>query len=360
MNESWGPWKLVERLGEGGQGHTFLVETEPITFESITSRSAKGFFAPSGKHVLKLLKKKEQIHRMKSEIEACKRLSHPGILSIVEHDLDADEPWLVSTYCPNGSLDKFWPLVSHTLAGTRVLSMFNMICDAVAHAHEHGIVHRDLKPENIFIAAGGNPVIGDFGICHIHDEPRFTQVNEPVGARHYIAPEAENGAVDNVQPTSDVYSLGKILYWLVWGTSFAREAHRESGPYFKLKDSTDTFDFLVYEILDKTIVRDPDARFADAGELRDFVATQHDRLEAHAHVVGPDAPQPCSYCGAGFYERVVDPRSTGPHLRSIEDFGLPHPKLGMQWMITACRNCGNVQFFRLDKMKDPQLWHTPK
>jgi serine/threonine protein kinase len=360
MSESWGSWKLVKRLGEGGQGHAFLVETEPITAESIASGRVDRFFAPSGKHVLKRLKTKAQLHRLKSEIEACQRLNHPGILRIVEHDLDADEPWLVSAYCPNGSLDKFWPSDPNSVSGSRALSMFSMICDAVAHAHEHGIVHRDLKPENIFISADGNPVIGDFGICHIRDEPRFTQLNEPVGARHYIAPEAENGAVDNVQPTSDVYSLGKILYWLVWGTSFAREAHRESGPYFKLKGSTNTFDFLVYEILDTTIVKDPAARFTDAGALRDFVVTQHDRLEAHAHVVGPDARQPCSYCGVGFYERAVDPRSTGPDLRQIEDFGLARPKVGVQWMVTACRDCGHVQFFRLDKMKDPQRWHTPK
>jgi serine/threonine protein kinase len=184
MSDSRSQWKIVEPLGEGGQGHTFLVERErePITLDRLAAGD-KGLFTPSERHVMKVMKKGSKVHRMRSEVEACTRLRHSGILRIVDHDLHVDEPWLVSEYCAQGSLDTFWPKTN--ASGIAIFDMFYAICNAMAHAHERSIVHRDLKPENIFIADGGYPVIGDFGICHIPDQPRFTLIGEPVGARHY-------------------------------------------------------------------------------------------------------------------------------------------------------------------------------
>jgi hypothetical protein len=150
------------------------------------------------------------------------------------------------------------------------------------------------------------------------------------------------------------------LYWLAWQTSFAREAHRDDARYFKLKDSTSTFDFLVYEVLDKTIVFDPNARFKDAAELRDFVAVQRDRVLEHAHVIGPDVPQPCRYCGIGSYQRVVDPDNKASNSASGEEFGFARQKVGAKLMITTCTHCGNLQLFRLDMMDDPERWHKQR
>ncbi|MFI5322988.1 MAG: protein kinase [Thermodesulfobacteriota bacterium] len=114
--------------------------------------------------------------------------------------------------------------------------MFQQICEGVAYAHTKGVIHRDLKPDNIFLRTRKGPVVvGDFGICYLEqDGKRITLTDEAVGPRNFIAPELEDGRLELISTKCDVYSLGKILYWLLSGGKiFSREKHRE--PQFDLK-----------------------------------------------------------------------------------------------------------------------------
>jgi serine/threonine protein kinase len=172
-------------------------------------------------------------------------------LRIIDQDVTAPKPYLVSEYCSGGSLNDI-DVDSYTIIDR--LSMFSKICHAVGYPHSNKprIIHRDLKPKNIFLREDRrSPVVGDFGICYIDDDgTRITLFDEAVGARRYTAPELEDGRADDVTPAADVYSLGKILYWLMAGHVFDREKHRENR-FDLTQDQKDPTMHWIYELLDK-------------------------------------------------------------------------------------------------------------
>jgi len=144
--------------------------------------------------------------------------------------------------------------------------VFQLICAGVEHLHRADIVHRDLKPENILIFSG-TPKISDFGICLVANENRLTSTSEAVGPRFYMAPELEDGKNLDVSPSSDVYSLGKILYFILSkGKIFSREKYNQ--PKFNLSK---IFNDPRYDIFSKFFGRSISTiiyeRYKDASEL---------------------------------------------------------------------------------------------
>jgi serine/threonine protein kinase len=273
-------------------------------------------------YVLKRLKNPERLARFEKEIEVLTKLSHPGIVRIIE--TSKKEPFFVAEYCEKGDLTKV-NLSSKTLL--EKLLMYREICDAVAAAHRAGIVHRDLKPQNILIRGDGSVAVGDFGLClDLNDlEERLTSSSEAVGARHYIAPELEDGRVVDPKPSCDCYSLGKLLYYIFGGRSFARERHRDTAYDLRATDD-DIYLFFVYELLDKAIIANPANRYRNAEELLAALDGAILRIKLDAHVLNIHLPQHCLYCVSGRYIPMTGVDS--PHeLRLV------------------CRDCGNVQVF---------------
>lgn len=174
-------WEIVRQLGEGGQGYAYLVRDLRGSSETC--------------YVLKRLKNIKRLERFKREVEAVRNLSHENILQLIDFDLEAEKPYLVTELCEGGSLadaEPFWndsPLLA--------IEIFQQICSGLSFAHAHGIVHRDIKPENILLRTSNGPaVIGDFGICYIEDDGnRVTLTEEAVAPRQYMAPELEDGRV---------------------------------------------------------------------------------------------------------------------------------------------------------------------
>ena len=147
------------------------------------------------------------------------------MVAIQDYDLDADRPYLVTEWCEGGELSE---IDLSEISIPERLGLLVGVCQGVAHAHSGGVTHRDLKPGNIFLRGDGTPVVGDFGLCFIEGGERLTFVDEAVGPRLFMAPEMEEGRSDEVGPWSDVYSLGKVLYWLVAQKRvFSREKHRQ-------------------------------------------------------------------------------------------------------------------------------------
>jgi serine/threonine protein kinase len=104
---------------------------------------------------------------------------------------------------------------AHRLNTRQRLELMIRICDAVRHAHERGIIHRDLKPGNILVEESGQPKILDFGVARITDADaqvtRQTDLGQLVGTLAYMSPEQVLGDPLEVDPRSDVYTLGVIL-----------------------------------------------------------------------------------------------------------------------------------------------------
>ncbi len=116
----------------------------------------------------------------------------------------------------------------------RLLSIFNRVCDALAFTHFNGVIHRDLKPDNIMVGEFGEVLVMDWGIAKVLDDEaqaaeeaarasldvvvqpaaaqNLTLDGAVVGTPHYMAPEQARGALNEVDPRSDVFALGGMLY----------------------------------------------------------------------------------------------------------------------------------------------------
>jgi serine/threonine protein kinase len=333
----WVPkgWKIVDSLPEGGQGWTYRV------------KRLGG--SDQGMYVLKRLKNRKRLARFRKEIEALKKLSHPGILRIIE--TTQDEPVYVAEYCEKGDLART-DLSGKTLLAR--LRSYREICDAMAAAHRAGIIHRDLKPQNILIRGDGSIAVGDFGLCiDLTDlENRPTSSLEAVGPRHYMAPELEDGRDEDPKPSSDCYSLGKLLYFIVTGRSFARERHGDSA-YDLRKPDADPHLHFVHELLDKTIATDPGYRYQHAGELLTALDSVILRIKQDAHVLNLRVPQHCLYCRSGRYQLRLytpgkPPSFSDPYVGDPFGFWGNNSMGDKSWMILVCDTCGNTQMFRPD------------
>ncbi|NOS99875.1 MAG: serine/threonine protein kinase [Phycisphaerales bacterium] len=349
--EQIGPWTIVKQLPGGGQSTTWLV----IGDESLGDE----------RFVLKRLRGDDSkaLNRFKSEIEACKSLNHPNIVKIVDYTLDGAPPYMVSEFCESGALDHYPRL--NTMSELERLRLFASISEGVACAHDRKIVHRDLKPGNIFVRGDGARVVGDFGICFLQDgHLRDTSTNERVGPRYFMAPELAEGRADPIMPASDVYSLGKLLYWLMRndGRIFDRERHRL--PEWDLtKTMPSTATTLVYDLLDKCIVESPGARIPSARGVADQTHTIVQRLEAGGRPTDLGVPSRCVWCGMGEYKVHADDEYVTKqdyNSRHVEDLGLKSEGDGnSSWIILICNYCGNIQMFRPGFLHVRQNWRRP-
>jgi len=189
--------------------------------------------------------------------------------------------------------------------------------------------------------------VADFGLCYLADDnTRLTASTEVVGPRWYTARELEDGRAENVNPRNDVYSLGKLLYWMLSpGNIFAREVHREK-EWNLVNLLQDPALEHVNVLLDRMIVEDPAKRYSDASEVAVPVAETNRLIKGGFRVISTRIPQRCTYCGIGYYEAVPDPYH----------FGIQTNYAGAKWRIVACNHCGHVQLFRLDLTGNPNVW----
>jgi serine/threonine protein kinase len=331
-------WETVKSLGQGGQGHTFLVTDKKGGAET--------------QYVLKRLINKKRLGRFKREIEVVRSLSHENIVQLVDFDLDAERPYLVMEYCIGGSLEDVQPFWRESPIQT--LKLFQQICEGVCYAHHQGVIHRDLKPANIFLRTPTGPaVVGDFGICHIEDDgTRLTLTEEAAGPWLYMAPELEDGRVGEISKKSDTYSLGKLLYWMLSGRVFSREKHRDLK--WDLKGADDIVGWEnpymehVNHLLDYMIVADIEQRrHIDAILL--LLKRTIRLVEKEFNPIGRGIPQRCYYCGHGQYVSRVAGRDTG-------NFGLGEPVNNADWRMFVCDICGHVQIFRVDMAQRKEWW----
>jgi serine/threonine protein kinase len=251
--------------------------------------------------------------------------------------ISGGDPFYVAEYCEKGDLTK-QDLSRKSLL--EKLFLYRETCDAIAVAHQAKVIHRDLKPQNVLVRKDGSLAVGDFGLCIdlSSDNERETVTPEAVGPRNYIAPELEDGRVDDPEPSSDCYSLGKLLYFALSGRSFSREKHRYTSYDLCSPDCEPGMHF-VYEVLDKTIHLEPTARFRDAKELLEALNGVIMRIETNAHVLSINVPQRCLYCITGLYQHR-------PDWASGDDMAL------------VCNTCGNIQRFTAQNSPQKKWWKS--
>jgi eukaryotic-like serine/threonine-protein kinase len=206
-----GPYRLLRRLGDGGMGTVYLARREDETYE----RDVAVKLIRSG------LQSPDALHRFFAERQILARLEHPNIARLYDGGSTEDgRPYLVMELVEGVPVDEYCD--RHALTVDQRLDLFRRICAAVEYAHQNLLVHRDLKPANILVTAGGEPKLLDFGIAKrlepgVATLPDATQTGMRMMTPNYASPEQVRG--DAVATTSDVYSLGVLLYELLAGRS---------------------------------------------------------------------------------------------------------------------------------------------
>lgn len=376
-------WKSSQPLSKGGQAQTFFVSDAEN---------------PSGPmRVAKILSnpKEDRKTRFLQEIEVTESFDHPNVVrSLGSGETRTSKwPYFVMPYYESGTLEENYDNLGTPLDR---LKIFLKICEGVAYAHSKGLVHRDLKPENIFMPDAAVPVVGDFGLCYRADEDadgRKTQTSEAVGARKYMPPEWREGRVEEPQPTGDVYSLGKILYWMFERRVYDghEDDHSALHPIVKMELALHNKSeaprgwtlahSLADELVGQTVRKMPNDRLASIPELIGKVQTAIDRVENGGRVLDFNLPKRCLFCAVGTYELpknmpfYLRAERRNPRARAGESWpfqmlqGLVKQQFGVNLetsggnvpipIFLVCDVCGNVQQFRFDLTSDGsgQKWN---
>jgi serine/threonine protein kinase len=202
-----GRYEILSVLGRGAMGTVYkardpmldrMVAVKTITIPGGAPQDTQGY--------------RERFFR---EARAAGRLSHPGIITIFDVDVDAERgPYIVMEYVAGQTLDQFCSAGNEKRSLPRTLDLVQQLALALQCAHSQGIIHRDLKPANILVTPDGRAKIADFGVAKL-DLSQFTSTGVVFGTPSFMSPEQLEGA--EVDARSDLFSLGVILYSLLTG-----------------------------------------------------------------------------------------------------------------------------------------------
>jgi predicted Ser/Thr protein kinase len=157
----------------------------------------------------------EQAQRFQQEARAVAQLSHPNIVTVIDRG-ESDGRHFIVFECIDGESLKQLAARRGPLPVRDAVELVLQVADGLAFAHDHGIVHRDVKPQNVLVTADGDAKVTDFGIARSLDgDLSMTQTGTVLGTMSYLSPEQARG--EPVTPSTDIYSLGVVLFELLTG-----------------------------------------------------------------------------------------------------------------------------------------------
>lgn len=191
-----GPYRLLETIGKGATAQVY---------RAIDERSGR---VVALKRITDLDRDAEL--RYLAEVRSLRRLSHPGVVEILDHGEGPEGRWLAMELVEGVALDVWVNKVAGPTRLRRILLAAERIAEALAVLHDAGILHRDIKPANVLVSARGRVVLVDFGFAAHLDRVRE---HGSAGTMRYMAPERLTGGV--ADPRSDLFSLGVVLFELL-------------------------------------------------------------------------------------------------------------------------------------------------
>jgi len=256
-------YEIIEELGSGGMSIVYRARDKRLS-RDVTIKVMRA------EHV----ENPEFINRFGTEARAIASLNHPNIVNVYDVGKENDINFIVMEYI-NGATLKDRIVKRAPFSDVIMLSVASQIAVALGHAHDAGIIHRDIKPQNILVMQNGMVKVADFGIAvsaRAHSRRDDDRDDSTMGSVHYISP--EQACNDPVDPRSDLYSLGIVMYEMMTGElPFDGETAEEIAAMhmeYALPDprkKNPNINEGVWKIIKKLASKQPDRRYKDAAEL---------------------------------------------------------------------------------------------
>src|SRR2546421_3614789 len=254
-----GRYRIQRKLGAGGMADVYLAEDQELG-RRVAIKILNGRHANDDQF----------IERFRREAKNAAALNHPNIVSIYDRGNAEDTYYIAMEFLDGRTLKEL--IVGRGAAPINVaIEYARQILSALRFAHRHGIVHRDIKPHNVLVDGEGRVKVTDFGIARAGTS-QMTETGSIVGTAQYLSPEQAKGAP--VDQTSDLYSVGVVLYELLTGkTPFDGETPVEIAmkhlsnpvepPSAKRADVPRDLDLVVL----RALAKDPGDRYHSAEEM---------------------------------------------------------------------------------------------
>src|SRR6058998_3103068 len=182
-SETIGPYRLLQRIGEGGMGEVWLAEQTRPLHRQVALKIIKAGMDSA-----------QVVARFEAERQALALMSHPAIAQVFDAGATPQErPFFAMEYVPGEPITSYCD--RHRLTTRQRIDLVLEICEGVQHAHQKGIIHRDLKPSNILVTVRDDrpvPKIIDFGVAkattqHLTERTLYTELGVLIGTPEYAA-----------------------------------------------------------------------------------------------------------------------------------------------------------------------------
>ena len=276
-----GPYRVTAPLGEGGMAAVYKA------YQAGMDRYIALKVLPQ-----QLAKDPAFVGRFKQEAQLLAKLQHPHILPVFDFGETEGYTYIAMPLVESGTLTDL--LTGQPLPWLQIRNIAVQIGDALDYAHSLGLVHRDVKPSNVLVDKRGNCLLTDFGIAKlVEGTAKFTNTGGIVGTPAYMSPEQGRG--DKVDARTDIYALGIMLYEMAIGrvpfdaeTPIAIVFKHISDPLPLPSQINPDFPDALERVILKALAKDPNERFATAGEMvRALKAALPDSLDASPSVGMP-------------------------------------------------------------------------
>jgi len=297
VGQTIGHYKISESIGSGGMGEVYLAT-------DITA---------GRKAALKLLPTRftgdaERLKRFQQEAHAVVGLNHPNILTVYEIGEDHSTHYIASELIEGETLRQ--RPMRGPIQLSEAVDVAIQVASALAAAHQAGIVHRDIKPENIMLRPDGYVKVLDFGIAKLAEQqvplttPRDealslveTNLGSIMGTVRYMSPEQACPDAVGIDKTTDIWSLGVVLYEMVTGHApFTGDTPKEVMSSILEKEPQPLTSYNkqtpaeLQQIISKALRKDRTGRYQSAGEMLQELKNFRRKLESKAELERSTAP----------------------------------------------------------------------
>jgi eukaryotic-like serine/threonine-protein kinase len=278
-------YRLDSKLGEGGMA-TVYGGTDTVLRRRVAIKVLREQYAAD----------QEFVRRFYQEAESAARLSHPNIVNTYDVGREGDTYFIVMELVDGASLGEIIA-TDGKLPEPVALDYATQVASGLAYAHRSGLLHRDIKPANILVTKDDVVKLSDFGIARAVSEHTMT-LTKPglvMGSVYYISPEQAQG--HELRETSDLYSLGVVLYQMLTGKLPFSGESPVTVALKHIGDPVPTIDTrglgvspALAAIVNRLLQKKPENRFASASELATALREARERPSVAGYRIQDDAP----------------------------------------------------------------------